>query len=383
MPCLLWIELDGFYISLHKPSERPLIIERDKLVLDANLVARQRGVKIGMEARQAKSLLADCVIKKWDAERAHLSRNRWLDICTEFSGVIEPLDQHIAAIDLRGHPNPLDVTEKLVRKLVSHTHLSIRYGVAPSVWLAQLAAYHNDLGEAMRSPQSFLSPLPVLDLSPVSLSTRNRLSFLGYRTIGEVAHLSLETLQAQFGEEAHLIRLAAQGRHYQAVHPSYPLDSVNECLQFEGLVEDSEVLDNGIKNVADRIGERLVERTMQGSKLSLKIETEDTVICRERRFTKPIYHPLSALIAMRLLLQEVIETPIVGLRAVLTDLEKTRHRQQELEGLTHRHQRPNVNSAIGYVKTVFGDQSVKLGSEIELPRRIRVLKEWQNATGWR
>jgi hypothetical protein len=86
---------------------------------------------------------------------------------------------------------------------------------------------------------------------------------------------------------------------------------------------------------------------------------------------------------MRLLLQEVIETPIVGLRAVLTDLEKTRHRQQELEGLTHRHQRPNVNSAIGYVKTVFGDQSVKLGSEIELPRRIRVLKEWQNATGWR
>ena len=336
-----------------------------------------------MEVRQAKSLIADCVIKKWVEERGHLRRNAWLDICAEFSGIVEPLDQHIAAIDLRGHPNPLDVTEKLVRKLVSLTQLTIHYGMAPSVWLAQLAAYHNDLGEAMRSPQSFLDKLPVTDLLPVSLHARNRLSFLGYRTIGEVAQLSLETLQTQFGEEAHLIKSAALGRHIQTVQPVYPLDAIQECLQFDGLVEDQETLDNGIQNLADRLGTRLTERAMQGAQLSIKVETEGELICRERRFTKPIHHPLSALIAMRLLLQEAIQTPIIGLQAALTDLEKSRHRQQELEGLSHRIQRPNVASAIGYVKTVFGDQSVKLGSEIELPRRLRVLKEWQNATGWR
>ncbi len=40
-------------------------------------------------------------------------------------------------------------------------------------------------------------------------------------------------------------------------------------------------------------------------------------------------------------------------------------------------------AALKYVKTVFGEGSIKLASEVEIPRRIKVLKEWQIATGWR
>ena len=375
--------MEGFYVDHHESTEKPLIVAREKIVLDANLVARQRGVRLGMEIRQAKAVVTDCVVKLWEPERYHARRNQWLDVCTDYTGVIEPLDQHIAALDLSGHPNPLDVTERVVRELVGKTKLNVHYGAAPSVWIAKLAADRQDLGRAVHAPTEFLADLPVSDLLPVSEDARNRLTFLGYRTIGEIAQLPLDTLQGQFGEEAHLILSASKGRHYQTVHAIYPLDSIQECLLFDGVIEDTETIDNGLQAIAERVGRRLTDKVMQGSKLAIRIEFEERSYSKDRRFTKPIHNPLTALIAMRLLIQDALDTPVIGIHVSLTDLEKTRYRQQELEGFNLRSKRPEALSAIGYVRTVFGDQSLKLGSEIELPRRVRVLKEWQNATGWR
>ena len=468
MSYFLWVEIEGFYVEHYDIREQPLIVEREKVVLDANALARQRGVRLGMEVRQAKAVVSECVVQNWEPELYQPRRNAWLDVCTNFTGVIEPIDQHIAALDLSGHPNPLDVTEQIVRDLVSKTKLNVHYGAAPSVWIAKLAADREDLGRAIASPTQFLSKLPVADLLPASEESRNRLTFLGYRTIGEIANLPLSTLQGQFGEEALIILAAAQGRHFQPVHALYPLDSLHECLIFDGAVEVWEAVDEGLRSLADRIGRRLTEKNMQGSKLTIKIDMEERTLTKERRFTKPIHNPLTALIALRLLIQEApknvstphnvlrhdecnefhrehgadalfhtnsrleaitpkkhplsqvlpgqepsynplqfgspysplddvspgsnppdlqsagaLNAPVLGIHISLTDLEKTRYRQQELEGFSLRSKRPEVASAISYVRTVFGDNSVKLGSQIELPRRVRVLKEWQNATGWR
>ncbi len=383
MGYLLWVELEGFYVDHHGVIDKPLVVSRDKLVLDANPLAKRRGIRLGMEVRQAKAVVNDCLVQEWEEECYLPRRKMWLDVCTDFTGIIEPLDQHIATLDLSGHPCPLDVTEKLVRELVSRTQLMVHYGAAPSVWIAKLAADHEDLGQAIESPAGFLSALPVKDLLPASEETRNRLSFLGYRTIGQVADIPLPVLQGQFGEEALTILSAAQGRHQQPVHPLYPLGSVHECLIFEGDVELQEAIDDALRLIADRIGNRLTHRSLQSSQLEIKLEMEQRIVAKSRRFTKPIHNSLSALIAMRLLIQDAIDAPVSSIRATLTDLEKTRHRQQELEGFTFLSKRPEASSAVSYVRTVFGENSIKLASQIQLPRRMRVLKEWQNATGWR
>ncbi|MDR3691133.1 MAG: hypothetical protein P4L46_17260 [Fimbriimonas sp.] len=383
MSYILWVEIEGFYVDHHESEGRPLIVGRDKKVLDANLLAKKHGARIGMEVRQAKAVVSDCRIENWEPEPYLPRRNAWLDVCTEFTGVIEPIDQHIAALDLTAHPNPFDVTERLVRELVRQTRLNVRYAAAPSVWIAQVAAENEDLGRAIEAPERFLAPLPVKHLIPASIEARNRLAFLGYRTIGDVSKLPLATLQAQFGEEALVIQASVQGRHFLPAHALYPQDSLRDCLLFDGAVEVWESIDLGLKTLADRIGRRLSERGMQSSQLAMKVETEEGLLTKERRFTKPIGNPLTAHIAMRLLIQDEIASPVLGIHVTLTDLEKTRHRQDEIVGFTLRSKRTDPASAIGYVRTVFGDQSVRLGSQIEVPRRVRVLKEWQNATGWR
>jgi len=42
-----------------------------------------------------------------------------------------------------------------------------------------------------------------------------------------------------------------------------------------------------------------------------------------------------------------------------------------------------VVRAIEHVRQVFGDKSVLRASEVVEPRRVRVLRAWSHATGWK
>jgi hypothetical protein len=75
---------------------------------------------------------------------------------------------------------------------------------------------------------------------------------------------------------------------------------------------------------------------------------------------------------------------ITGIRIGLSDLRQGKYVQPKLNGfIAAANERPEAESALAYVKTVFGNGAIKLANEIESPRRVQVLKEWQHATGWR
>lgn len=381
---LLWIELDGFYAA-HHPGEGPGVVARDRLVLDANPTARERGVKPGLPLRQAKALIEGLVVHEWRSETYEVAQTAWLDLCTEFSGRIEPAEQHTAGVDLDGHPDPIDIAERLIRSIFTRTQRPPRYGLAPSKWIAQLAAQKAMSGLVGSDPAAFLAPFPVEDLLPVAPEHRERLRFLGYRTVGEVARLPLDTLYGQFGQEALRIQQAANGHLYEPVHPLYPRHAIRESFLFESPIDDRTILERAIGDIARRVGERLTSEGRQGSHLRLQLETEAGPSWQnKRRFTKPIRCGLTATTALRLLFPPDWDRPLLAIRVELAELERTSQRQESLQGfLPQGARRPDADAALKYVRTVYGDQAVKRGSDIELPRRLQVLREWKNATGWR
>jgi len=360
---------------------------RDKMVLDSNPAAIARGILPGMEQRQAANLIQGCTFRIWDREAFVERQNEWLDICAEFTGIVEPVDQHIAAIDLSGHPHRVETAEKLVRLLIDKMHLPLEYGAAASKWVAELASHYLNSEIATRDPAAFLAPLPVSNLLPVSPEHRQRLDFLGYRKIGQVAKVPIQTLRDQFGEEGLTIAQAAQGGVSEPVRAMYPLGSLRECFLFESPVEDLETIRLTRNLLAARLTERLDGR--QSSLAILEIEREDGSLERkERPFTKAIYNSLTANSALRLLLPDepIAEEnitkqtqAIVALRVTLQQLQPVRQRQHQL---IETNSRPAAESAVRYVNSTFGDQAVRLGAEIIPPRRERVLREWRNATGW-
>jgi DNA polymerase-4 len=372
-------------------------------VLDVNSAARTKEIRPGMDVPQARNLAQDCRFTPW-REEAYADRQRdWLDVCTDYSGGIEPIDQHIAALDLTGHGNPIDIAERVVRALVTRVGLPLRYGSAGTKWVAKLAAHRDDTGLAATDPSSFLAGLPTSDLLPVSPESRERLVFLGYPTIGQVAKIPLSVLLDQFGQESLTISQAVRGGCAPPVAPLYPRDALVECFHFETAVEDGEVIWEVLSRLAKRIARRFHGR--QGSLVELSIETEDgRAVGQTRRFTRPLHDLSTVLAALRALFpllskegkgvtmrdgsaDEFLDTAdhrpdaVSSMRIVVRDLEFVRPGQKFFFEPTSASRQSEA--AVSEIRNTYGEGAVRLASEIELSRRQRVLREWREATGWR
>ncbi len=372
----------GSGVGSHPKS---LCVVREKRVLDADDTALLKGVTPGMTERQARAILSGGIFLQWDEDSYRKAQQDWLDRCLPFTGVIEPSDQHEAFLDLSLHPSPRDIALQLQQALDHPAKL----GAASSKWLASLAAGSAPTGhlfdDAAMDPEGFLKRLPVSVLTPVAVAQRERLAFLGYRLIGEVAKIPLQVLKGQFGNDALAIRQAAMGRLSQPVEAVYPPKSLTESLTFEGGTDSALALDDGLVSLSSVLGERLVSVEKQGTEVRLYVELESgRTLSMRRRFNKAVRCRQSAVSALRLMIPRELGETVVSLRVLMPDLQRVPRVQRDLTGHTpDAYRKASAEAALKSVKTVFGDKAVVQGGEIEIPRRIRVLKEWKESTGWR
>src|SRR5688572_10775720 len=100
----IYVQLDDFYLFGRKSdvslSRKPVIVLRGKQVIGRNWAAEQRGVKIGMSEDHARALVLKGEFQQWKPENYIEHQEKWLDVCAQYSGVIEPEDQHTAYVDL-------------------------------------------------------------------------------------------------------------------------------------------------------------------------------------------------------------------------------------------------------------------------------------------
>ncbi len=378
-PYVLRIELLDFYLQ---DSPDPVVVVRDQTVLTANKEARRRGIRSGISVRQAHAIVEGCKFKPWCKADYEERQRAWLDVCLDFTGIIEPDEQHSAWLDLSLHPKPIDIAERLVRTLNKTTGHAIKHGSGPSKWISTLALSQENGSLADRDPRRFLEPLPTSLLLPVLPAHRERLYFLGYRTIGQVAALSLTVLQEQFDEDAFAIQSAAKGSLTQLPVPRYPLNSVHECFIFDGPPETAEIVTNAKHALSKRIGERLSAHNQQSGKLNVAIEFEGGKIKHlSRTFTKLLRCPRSVESAICLLADSSLNSPVISIQATLPEIEKVKAVQSGL-ALGAVKDSKLVTESVERVRNAFGERAVLLGSELKLPRRISVLREWKHATGW-
>lgn len=401
MHYILHVRVPGFY-SIHlcekdsSLSLRALVVHRDKAVLDANEGALRLGIHVGMALTEAKTLAREAQFVAWKEEDYRSAQEAWLGLCALHTCVIEPAEQHEAFLDLSGHGDPFEVSQRIAAELRERFGCAPRLGLARTKWLARVAsdacgdvvsylAWEMAMRECLEHPERFLAPMPLEALLPVEQEDRRRLSFLGYRTVGEVAELSLDLLKSQFGQRALTIYQASRGAVVQAVRPEYPKDSLRAAIRFEGGAESWEQVEAGLKSLARRIGGALKARDAQGTALGLEIEHEDgRVETKRRKFLKPIANARGVFVALKLLLGEARTGAITTLKARLDGLEKTSRAQTELSGVyALQARKETAENALKSVRTVFGDGSVQIAAELPQPRRVRLLRAWCEATGWR
>ncbi len=420
MHYILHVQVPGFYVRALEqadPSLRTaaLVVHRENAVLDVNVRAAYARVAPGMSLAEAKLLVRDGVFRAWGEEDYRPAQAEWLDVCAEHSSVVEPGEQDEAYLDLSAHPEPLDVAICLARDLRERQGIHARLGMARVKWLAKLAcsecgrvdpsvAWELSMRDALEHPEAFLCPLPVRALLPVAPEDRKRLDFLGYKTAGEVAALPLELLKSQFGARAMGIFQASRGQGAESVRALWPKDAVRAGARFPGGARTADQLDAGLRSLAKRLAGSLQAKESQASLVEFEIELDSGRIeKRKRRFRRPLTGERSALSALGLLLEEALRgtvselsdseasferqngfESIVAIRVSLPDLEKASRAQNDLSGFYSRSARSQTaESALRSVRAAYGDESVRIAGELPQPRRMRVLRVWRDATGWR
>jgi len=378
---ICFASVERFYVS-ELGQAGGCFVHREKRVLDADRACEARGVSAGMPLSEARAVLSGEIAgTEWSAERFLAAQERWLDVCAEFSDSVESADQHEAFLDLSFHPDALEIRERLRAEIERQTGLSVRLGLAGCRWLAREAALRGDEEAlALRRPAEYAAELPVSAL-PVPVEHAQRLRFLGYSSVGEAAHLRLETLCAQFGQGAFAIRSGVRGTGPAEVRGDYPPDSMSGRISFDGAPETREQLHAGLLELAKQVGTRLAESDRIGEEMALSLEHEDgTVSVLKRKFAKPIGSPGSLWASIQLLCAEDAPRPVVGARVRLSRLRHGRRVQLELDG--RRWKREGATGAIEHVRAAFGQGSIQLASEMAEPRWASVRRAWRAANGW-
>lgn len=297
---ILHVDMDAFYASvelLERPELRgkPVIVGAAGgrgVVLSATYEARRFGVHSAMPMTRARRLCPRAiVIPPEHGKYARLSA-AVMEVFRSVTPLVEPLALDEAFLDVSGALRRLGRPAKIgamIRARVAEEHgVTCSVGIASTKFVAKLATTRCKPDGLLVVPPgevvTFLHPLPVGALWGVGERTEEVLARLGLRTVGDIAHTPVATLQRALGVAvgSHLAALA-WGRDERSVIADEPDKSIGAEETFPRDVDDPEAVRRELLRLSERTAARLRRSGQVGRTVSVKIRFADfTTITRAR-----------------------------------------------------------------------------------------------------
>jgi DNA polymerase IV len=214
---ILHVDMDAFFVSvelLARPELRgkPVIVggQRDQrgVVTSASYEARGYGVHSGMSLRAAGKLCPQAIFP----DGHHELYGKWSDRVTAILGRYSPAVQMAsvdeAYLDLSGtgrlHGPPLASAHALLREITEQTGLPCSGGLARTRLVAKVASDQAKPRGLLWVPAGaeveFLAPLSVRRIPGIGQVTEAALNALGIETVAQLAQISREKLEENFGQ---------------------------------------------------------------------------------------------------------------------------------------------------------------------------------------
>jgi DNA polymerase-4 len=297
--------MDAFYASVEirdRPeiAERPVIVAHTEgrgVVLSANYVARKFGVRSAMPASRAQRLCPRAIFIPPRHQVYWAVSKEVMAIFQAVTPEVEPLSLDEAFLDVSGATrrlgSPAQIGKLIRRQVAEQLDITCSVGVAPSKFLAKLASVQCKPDGLLVIPADkvldFLHPLPVSALWGVGERTGAVLARLGLRTVGELAHAPVSTLEHELGKAsaAHLSALA-WARDDRKVERETQDKSIGAEETFATDVGDPELIKREFLRLAGRTARGLRSSGATAKTISIKLRKADfTTITRSRTLREP------------------------------------------------------------------------------------------------
>ncbi len=301
---ILHVDMDAFYASV-MTRDRPdlqgaaVIVGGGNrgVVLSASYLARRSGIRSGMPMTRARRLCPDATVLAPDYDAFSTVSRSVMETFRQVTPAVEALSMDEAFLGIEGSVRrlgtPGDIAESIRARVTDEQGITCSVGVAATVAVAKLASRKAKPDGVLVVPAAgttaFLHPLPVEDLWGVGERTAEQLHRLGLRTVGDVAHTPVATVQRAVGPAmGRQLHQLAWGEDRRTVTPrrgpeEEPDRSIGSDETFGRDTDDPEVVLCELLRLSAKVGARLRAAQLAGRTVTLKVRFADfTTITRSR-----------------------------------------------------------------------------------------------------
>jgi DNA polymerase IV len=183
-------------------------------------------------------------------------------------------------------PQAMALAERIGAAIRTQLQLLPALGLARTRVVVRVAVATASAGVAVVVPPgreaSFLAPLPIAML-PIEDEVAQRLNLLGLRTVGAIAALPLDALQAQFGAYGQILHCLVNGHDDWPISATPTAPRIKLTRRFDGAVTSRTVLEITIRRLVQHLTARLTSGGWAAQEVGLALCLEVGEDWTERR----------------------------------------------------------------------------------------------------
>lgn len=299
------VDLDAFFVSVEvalnpELKGKPVVVggrpDARGVISAASYEARAYGLHSAMPLKTASRLCPQAIFIEGNFQRYREASKKFMAILADFSPFIEPMSLDEAFLDVTGfeslHGTIRRMAVSIKRRVSDEQGLCASIGIAPCKIVAKVASdYSKPDGLVEIKPgeeRCFLAPLPVGRLPGIGKQAQNRLKELGVTTIGQLASMSLKTLNSHFGIAGTTMYNAANGTDNRKVELPGTAKSISRETTFREDTNNSMFLESTLRYLGEKVGADLRQRGKRAKCVTLKIRFSDfTTSTRSQTLQQP------------------------------------------------------------------------------------------------
>lgn len=290
---ILHVDLDAFFCSVEElldPSLKGKVFatggnsDGRGVVTSCSYAARLYGIHSAMPMKRATRMCPNLITVRGHYEHYSKYSKRIMDILQNITPLVETISIDEAFLDVSDLPQqPKNIALEIQMKIRKETGLPCSIGAASNKLVAKIATNIGKSDHRKPTPPmaikvippgqegSFLKILSIGEMWGIGPKSEQLLNDFGIATIGDIQNIRIEKLEKILGSFAYTLKRRALGIDNRPVGNDENVKSIsNERTFFDNLKKKDEI-DSIIKDLSEKVGQRLRKRGLSGRTIRLKI----------------------------------------------------------------------------------------------------------------